>query len=287
MTISWLRNRRRAELRRLPFPAEWEAFLQADVAIWPYLTESERERLRGDLRIFLTEKTWEGARGAAVDDRVRVVIAAQACLLLLGWARPHLFPNVSSVIVYPAVYRVRTTDRSGYVESVSRAHRLGEAWGGDLPVILSWRDTLAASRDEADGHNVVLHEFAHKLDMMGGGAAGVPPLEGGDPAYEHWARVMSAEYAALRRASYWGPEPVLDRYGATSEAEFFAVATEAFFERPLHLLQERPQLYALLRDYYCQDTAARGRPEPFPPEEPGEPVAIAIQPLILSSGDGG
>lgn len=256
MLLPWVRRRREA-LRTAPFPPAWEAYLAAHVAHWAWLNDAERTRLRGDLRILIAEKSWEGANGLVLDDEIRVTIAAQASLLLLGWDEPHYFPNVTTVIVYPAGFRVRRRDREGYIETESRVGLLGEAWGNDLPVILSWDDARTGGEDAADGHNVVLHEFAHKLDLMGGGAAGVPPLPGGTTAYDTWANVMSAEFRALRRSVWFGEPSPLDGYGAQDEAEFFAVATEAFFERPERLRRERPRLYELLRGYYRQDTAAR------------------------------
>ncbi len=122
---------------------------------------------------------------------------------------------------------------------------------------MSWDDARDGSEDPEDGHNVILHEFAHKLDMLEGGADGVPPLSEGDAAYDTWAQVMSQEFRTLRRAAWHGQDSVMDGYGGENEAEFFAVATETFFEKPHQLLAEHPELYDVLRSYYQQDTASR------------------------------
>lgn len=255
--FNWLRNHRRAELRAKPFPEEWREFLKSHVAHYGWLNVAERERLESDTQIFIAEKQWEGAKGFNLTDEIKVIIAAQACLLLLGWKEPHYFPNVSTVIVYPSGFRTKSRRRDGYLETEKQHNVLGEAWSGDLPVVVSWDDAVNGSEDPEDGHSVILHEFAHKLDMLGGGANGVPPLSGGDATYDTWAQVMSQEFRVLRYAAWQGQESVLDDYGAENEAEFFAVATETFFEKPYYLYQERPLLYALLKNYYQQDTMGR------------------------------
>jgi hypothetical protein len=257
MLLPWVRHRRET-LRAAPFPSEWEECLRQYVAQWERLTEPERQRLRGDLRVFADEKVWEGANGFVVDDTVQLVISAQACLLMLGWEEPRFFPNVPTIIVYPSGFVARRTVRAGYIETASRPALLGEAWTGDLPVVLSWEDVVNGSGNPDAGHNVVLHEFAHKLDMLDGLADGVPRLDEGHASYEEWASVMSVEYRALRRAAAHRDEHlILDPYGAQNEAEFFAVATEAFFQRPHRLRAEARRLYDLLSAYFVQDTAER------------------------------
>ncbi len=255
--FSWLRNHRRSELRAAPFSREWEDFLRSHVAHYDWLTPSEQERLKGDIQIFIAEKEWEGVKGFEVRDEMKVVIAAQACLLLLGWEEPHFFPNVSTIIVYPAGFRSMSRQREGYIETEKQHNVLGEAWSGTLPVIVSWDDAREGSEDPEDGHNVILHEFAHKLDMLEGGADGVPPLSGGNADYDAWAQVMSQEFRLLRRTAWRGQETVVDSYGAENEAEFFAVLTETFFEKPYPLYTDHPELYGVLQRYYQQDTAAR------------------------------
>lgn len=256
--FGFLKNIKRKELRSAPFPERWEEILRENVAHYGRLTEREREKLRGDLRIFVAEKDWEGCRGQEITDEVKVTIAAQACLLTLCLDGDY-YSNVSTVLVYPTGYiaKERAHRPGGFVEEY-QSHRLGEAWTHG-PMVLSWADSLAGGRDEADGHNVVLHEFAHKLDMRNGVPDGVPRLLD-DELYGQWEAVMSAEFAELVAKSESHEATLLDKYGATNGAEFFAVATECFFERPVEMREEHPRLYGVLRDYYRQDPAERVEP---------------------------
>jgi Mlc titration factor MtfA (ptsG expression regulator) len=181
-------------------------------------------------------------------DEIRVTIAAHAALLLLGGAR-GFFPGLVSILVYPSAYRGKVTQRLpwGIIEEGEQG-RLGESWH-DGVVVLSWDDTLRGAADTRDGHNVVLHEFAHQLDQEDGTADGTPYL-GRRSLYAAWARVLGADFERLRE----GPG-VLDRYGATNPAEFFAVATETFFEKPHQLRAQNGELYEQLRAYYGVDPA--------------------------------
>ncbi|MBC8102431.1 MAG: zinc-dependent peptidase [Cytophagales bacterium] len=255
--FTWLQNHRRSEIRATPFPPQWRSFLEARVAHYAWLDTSERQRLEGDTQVFVAEKDWEGANGLKLTDEIKVCLAAQVCLLLLGWENPHFFPNVGTIIVYPSSFQAISRQRNGYMETESRRALLGEAWSGNLPVVISWEEARTGGEDGEDGHSVVLHEFAHKLDMLSGGADGVPPLSGGDAEYDSWAKVMSQSFRDLQRSVWQGGESVLDGYGAENEAEFFAVVTEAFFERPYPLRERHLALYEALHQYYRQDTAAR------------------------------
>jgi Mlc titration factor MtfA (ptsG expression regulator) len=255
--FTWFQDHRRQLLREAPFPAEWEGYVAADVPQFAHLSVEEGQALRAHVPVFMAEKHWEGAAGLTVTDEMKVVVAAQACLLLLGLPHHDFYPNVTSIILYPYGYRVREEEPGEFgVVHTGVSHRLGEAWR-DGPVILSWADARGGARNPEDGHNVVLHEFAHKLDMRDGWADGVPYLPEGQGQYDEWADVMSAEYERLRDEVEDGHADVLDGYGATDEAEFFAVATECFFEKPVQLRERRPRLYDVLRRYYRQDTAAR------------------------------
>jgi Mlc titration factor MtfA (ptsG expression regulator) len=255
MIWTWLRERRRRRLVAQPFPPAWLEYLRRNVAHYQFLAPAEQARLRDDLRIFLAEKHWEGCGGLALTDEIMVTIAAQACLLLLG-LRHHYFERVLSILVYPRGYRGPEGEVAvgGLIPERGSA-RLGEAhYRG--PVILSWADVLEEGRHPERGGNVVYHEFAHQLDMANGLVDGTPPLETPEQ-YRRWREVMGAEYRALVEASAHGRATLLDEYGATNEAEFFAVATECFFDRPVPLARRHPRLYEVLRDYYHQDPAAR------------------------------
>lgn len=254
MLLSWLKNRRRRQLLALPFPSAWLEYLHKNVLMYERLTESEKATLRGQLRILVAEKNWEGCGGLSITDEIKVTIAAQACLLLLGIDHDS-FERVQSILVYPSGYR----SPEGWVGPDGVVHLdtglLGEAWYHG-PVILAWDNVLAGGQNIQDGRNVVLHEFAHQLDYLDGIADGTPPL-GNRAQYRKWHDVMNAEYARLVEESEHGKPRVLDAYGATSPAEFFAVATECFFEKPVQMNRRHPQLYDILREYYCQDSARR------------------------------
>jgi Mlc titration factor MtfA (ptsG expression regulator) len=255
MIFSWLRQRRRRKLLARPFPAEWLTYLRKNVVHYQYLSEGEQARLRDDLRIFVAEKSWEGCGGLQMTDEIKVTIAAQACLLVLGMEHNY-YDRVLSILVYPYGYQAVGHDggRGGAILE-GPSERLGEAhYRG--PVILSWAEVLADGRHPRGGRNLVFHEFAHQLDMLDGIINGTPPLRDRAQA-RRWHDVMTAEYQRLIEASEQGRATLLDQYGTVDEAEFFAVATECFFDKPVPMVQRHPQLYDLLREYYRQDPAAR------------------------------
>jgi len=253
--LGWLRERRRNKIREEPFPGEWLEILEKNVPHYASLSPDEQAKLRGDLRIFIVEKYWEGCAGLALTDEILVTVSAQACLLSLHLDNDY-YPDVRSLFIYPHGYLAeqRSVGPAGVVTE-GRIHRLGEAWSTG-PVVLSWDDARDGSLNPRDGRNVVFHEFAHQLDMADRRSDGMPRLPD-DEAYRRWIDVVTAEYEALVRRSAAGRASVLDEYGVESYAEFFAVATEAFFERPLPLRARHQRLYELLRDYYQQDPAAR------------------------------
>jgi Mlc titration factor MtfA (ptsG expression regulator) len=255
MLFSWLRKRRRQKILAEPFPEAWLGILRKNVAHYQHLSEAEQTRLRNDIQIFVAEKHWEGCGGLTMTDEIRVTIAAQAMLLVLG-LQHNYFDRVMSILVYPHGYRAVETDTlTGAMTPQSSSDRLGEAHYRGA-VILSWADTLAEGRHPGHGHNLVYHEFAHQLDMLDGVVDGTPPLETPEQA-RRWKEVMAREYQALIEASEQGRATLLDQYGTTNEAEFFAVATECFFEKPAAMRRRHPQMYDLLREYYHQDPAER------------------------------
>lgn len=212
------------------------------------------------MQVFLDEKRFEGCGGLRVSDEMRLTIAAQACLLLLRLPDPEVYPGLHSILVYPHAYVAPVvTNRGGIVTEVAHV-RLGQSWSrGSL--VLSWDDVRRNAVDVHDGHNVVLHEFAHQLDQQDGVADGTPPLPDRS-RHLAWARVLGSAYADLLERIHEQRPSVIDTYGATSPAEFFAVVTECFFERPIALGRSHPALYAELQRFYRQDPAARERLEP-------------------------
>lgn len=254
--FSWLRDLKRRQTLSHPFPPEWEASIVNDVPHDACLDPEERRLLRQHIQVFIAEKHWEAAGGLEMTDEIRVTIAAQACLLLLGLPNHDFYPNLNTIIVYPNAYHSRESHTAGGITHEGVSARLGEAWPTGQ-VVLNWNSARHSCRKHDDGHNVVLHEFAHLLDMRDGFADGVPSLPEGQEQYDQWAAVMAPEYARLVEEAEEGRVEVLDGYGATDHAEFFAVATECFFEKPLPLQHRHPRLYAVLKRYYRQDTAAR------------------------------
>lgn len=248
------RRRRRARLRATPVPDAWREIVARNVGLFRRLSADDQRELLGHVQVFLAEKRFEGCGGLVLTDEMRVTIAAQACVLLLHRDTDY-YPECASILVYPDAYvaPVQEQGPDGVVHEGASA-RLGESWVRGV-VVLSWDDVLAGARDVHDGHNVVLHEFAHQLDQEDGTGDGAPPLPRRS-MYVAWARVLSAEYAALRADAAAGRPSVLDHYGATNPAEFFAVASECFFETPRALRTKHPALYEELRQFYGQDPVA-------------------------------
>ena len=244
-------RRRRALVT--PFPAAWDALLARRLEPYPGLAPSERQQLQDLVRLFLAGKRFHGCAGLEVTEEMRVCIAAQACLLLLNRST-RIFPGLQHILVYPRAFvrAGREWQEDGTIHEVS-AELLGESWHAGK-VILSWEDVDRDLNDFGDGFNVVLHEFAHQLDSETGSDNGTPLLGAVDSAA--WGRVMTREYEALAAAAERGEDTLLDPYGASAPAEFFAVITETFFELPDQLKERQPELFALLQHYYRVDPAA-------------------------------
>jgi Mlc titration factor MtfA (ptsG expression regulator) len=256
--FNWFVNRRRKKFIQEPFPPAWEDILQHNVAHYCMLDDVERTRLRELIQVFVAEKDWEGCGGLELTDEIRVTISAQACLLLLGL--PHnYYQNVETIIVYPSTV-VPPQRKLGFFETalapIEESHPIiGQAFQQG-PVIIIWDAALHGGRHPELGHNVVYHEFAHKLDMLDGAADGTPPLR--DRAeYRDWVQTCSREYLRLKHDAEHGRKSFLNAYGATNEAEFFAVATEQFFDQPFLMIKNAPDLYRVLKEYYRQDPALR------------------------------
>ncbi|EYF02303.1 zinc-dependent peptidase [Chondromyces apiculatus] len=251
------RAQKRDEIRSQPFPEAWREILEQNV---PYylrrLDEADQEELRGHLQVFLAEKTFEGCGGLEITDEIRVTIAAQACLLLLHRETDY-YPDLEIILVYPAGYRAPAREIvEGGVVIEGDQSRLGESWTRGM-VVLSWEGVLTGAADISDGHNLVLHEFAHQLDQESGAVDGAPELPRRS-MYAAWARILGREYHQLQRDDARMRPTVIDPYGATNPAEFFAVITEAFFERPRKLRACHPELYELLKEFYNQDPGHEG-----------------------------
>jgi hypothetical protein len=257
----WLQPRwqdaRRERLRARPFPAAWRTILRRRVPLYRRLPADLQRQLREHVLVFLAEKRFIGCAGMRIDDDVRVTIAAQAALLLLN--RPaRCFDALRQVLVYPGAFVVQRVhaDGSGVLHDQRRA-LAGESWQQGQ-VILSWQDVLEGAAIPDDGRNVVLHEFAHQLDQETGVANGAPHLPTRE-RHERWQRVLTDAFVRLRWQLEAGlGDAGIGDYAAQNPAEFFAVVTELFFERPLALAQDHPDLFDELRAYYAVDPRTWG-----------------------------
>ena len=238
--LRWLTERRRRRILEAPFPTAWDDIIARNVELSHRLTLAQRMRLRELVQVFVAEKHFEGCGGLELTEEMVVTIAAQACVLLLG-RDASLYDDVDSILVYPSVMRLPTRPLGVFEQPrapIAEGTLIqGEAIKGG-PVILAWDSVLAGGRGEVPG-NVVLHELAHKIDMVGGNIDGTPPLRT-RAEVRRWAEVCTAAFKRLRFALATGWPPNLPPYAATNEAEFFAVATEVFFTNPDALRATEP-----------------------------------------------
>ena len=251
------KKRRREKIRRRPFPPVWREIIEKNIPYFQYLSLADQKELLGDVQVFLAEKHFEGCGGLKVTDEIRVTIAAQACILLLHRENDD-YPGLESILVYPHPYRAvgKRSTPEGFIEE-NRQVRGGESFSRGA-VVLAWDEVKRGAADIRDGHNVVFHEFAHQLDQQSGNADGTPVL-GQRSAYPVWARVLGGEYDRLIRDIHRNRPTDIDPYGAVSPAEFFAVATEYFFEKSRLLQTRHPELYRQLQEFYRQDPASSYR----------------------------
>jgi Mlc titration factor MtfA (ptsG expression regulator) len=236
-----------------PLPPEWAAIANRRVSYYRCLSHDKQEDLGALIRVFLDEKSFEGCGGLEITDEIRLTIAGYACILLLG-GQSDMYPKLRTILVYPYAYLAPHSglQPDGTV-SEGLQPRIGESWSfGNI--VLSWDDILRDAANPHRGRNVVFHEFAHQLDAESGPAPGAPILPA-SAKYADWARVLGNEYAALIDSIDRGKPSLLDKYGATSPAEFFAVATECFFLKALEMESRHPELYEQMKIYYRQDPA--------------------------------
>jgi MtfA peptidase len=250
----WWTRRRRRRIASRPFPEAWRTILRRRLPLYARMPPELQRQLRQRIQVFIAEKNFVGCDGLAITDEIRVTIAAQACLLLLN-RRGDFFPFLRDILVYPDVFVVdRVVGDMNGLATAQRRVLSGESWTQGK-VVLSWRDSVAGAADAADGHNVVIHEFAHQLDQESGVANGSPPLASRD-AHDRWARIWTDAWHALQGRLAAGEPTLFGEYGATEPAEFFAVASEVFFERPEEMAQLHAPLYAELATYYRVDPRA-------------------------------
>jgi MtfA peptidase len=242
--------------RRKGLPDEWERIAGAHLGAWNGFDAGEREQLGALGDWLLRHKNWEAAHDFALDDIIRTTIAIEAAIPILALDTGY-YREVSAIIVYPTTILSRA-DRAGPVRGTvidGAVAVFGEAHDRRGAILISWDQAIDAARHPGRGSNVVFHEFAHKLDMLDDITDGTPPLETKEQL-ARWIGVCTNAYEALREGV---PRPPLDAYGGVSPAEFFAVATETFFDAPLALEHHERALFEVLRDFYKQDPAERAR----------------------------
>ncbi|QBG47731.1 zinc-dependent peptidase [Verrucomicrobia bacterium S94] len=234
---SWMKKHKFNRILSTPPPDHWRPLLKKTLPIVSCLDQKRWQELAGKMQVFIATKQFEGCGGLQVTEEMKIAVSAQACMLLLG-RTIGIYPRLKTVLLYPHTY----TD--------GETARLGESWSSGV-VVLSWDSVQGGARNFRDGHNVTFHEFAHQLDQESGNADGAPIL--GSNAYQTWARVFSMEFNDLVKKTEKGRKDVMDEYGATNPAEFFAVATETFFEKPLQMKNKHPELFEKLLGYYKVD----------------------------------
>ncbi|MFK5922907.1 MAG: zinc-dependent peptidase [Verrucomicrobiota bacterium] len=252
--------RRRAKREKIveqPFPEEWQSIVERRCKFYERMPLDLQQTLQKHVQVFLAEKKFEACGDLReVTDEMRVVIAAQACVLLIALPQHDYFGELRSILVYPGAFH-RGRERLFALPDEDAAEGsqvlLGESWSSGS-VILAWKNALRGALNEDDGQNVVMHEFAHQLDQVDGRADGAPILRR-RVDYKDWARVLGKDYEKLVKLTEAGRRDVIDAYGATNPAEFFAVATETFFERPRRLRKKHRELYDELKEYYGLDPA--------------------------------
>ena len=235
------------------FPPGWRRILSETAPFCRWLTAGQRQRLERLIGQFVESKRFIG-HGLDITDDMRVGIAAYACLLVLEIPELGLYPHTDEIIVYPGAFGESVV---AIGPDEQRYHVAPSIAGQQIhrgPVLLAWDAVQHAFATPSDGHNVILHEFAHALDRLDRAYNGMPPLHNARQAAK-WIRIVGAEYNALAAAAQRGAPTFIRPYGATNHTEFFAVVTEQFFEQPRELMARHPGLYAQFRMFYRQDPA--------------------------------
>ena len=241
---SLLIHKRRKYLMTLRLNDARRESIARDFPLFARLPEELSNQLEGLMHVFMDEKSFEACGNLeSVTEHMRHVIAAQACLLLVN--RKHdFYRKLRSILIYPSAYRAKN-------EHGHHDVRLGESWNSGS-VVLAWESVIAGGRNAEDGHQVSIHEFAHQLDQADGAADGLPELSTAG-CYRQWSLAFNNAFERFQRRLKKGKRPVIDPYGATNPAEFFAVATETFYEKPEKLHGHYPELYAQLSSYFQVD----------------------------------
>jgi Mlc titration factor MtfA (ptsG expression regulator) len=242
----WSRKQAHTKLLSSELPKHQQAIIEQSVPIVGRLPTELRGKLEGKINVFLDQIQFIGCDGLEVTEEMQLSIAAQACLLVVN--TDTWYQNLRTILIYPDAFKSRRSERHGYVVTERETIRIGESWARG-PVVLSWADVEHGAIHDRDGNNVVFHEFAHQIDDLSGHTDGVPVLNK-DQSYADWARVFISAYERHVRNIENGRRTVFDAYGAVGPEEFFAVAVEAFFERPALLKHEEAAIYQQLANLF-------------------------------------
>lgn len=245
------REYQRDKIRSQPFKKKWRKIIQQRMPYFRQMPADLQLQLKQHIQVFIAEKEFVGCNGVKITDEIRITIAAQACLLLLN-RKTNYYPKLQSILVYPRAFiKEQESVQANGVLHTQKTILAGESWDYGK-VVLSWQDTIEGAQNPDDGQNVVIHEFAHQLDQENGRANGAPILDKGQ-SYKCWSEVFSAQFEKLKLQAKSGMPSLFDYYGATNPAEFFAVASEVFFEKAEQFSYEHPRLYRQLTQYYQVD----------------------------------
>ena len=248
--VVWPRIRMRQVLAKA-FPSNYAKILRRNIPQYRYMPTDLQMQLKKRIKQFLHEKTFVGCDGLMVTDEMRVTVAGKACLLLLN-RETEVYPELTHILLYPGAFVAQRREvQSGGIVTHTNQGLSGESWS-DGRVVLAWDQVLGSSEEQAHAHDLVLHEFAHQLDSQTGSTNGAPLLKNAE-AYETWSKVMTREFEQLRADIEQGFQTIIDPYGATNPAEFFAVTTEAYFQSSEALAQYHPALFQQLYTYYRVD----------------------------------
>jgi Mlc titration factor MtfA (ptsG expression regulator) len=245
----WWQRKHRERLLQTPLTDHQCAIVAKQVPLTKSLPGELRASLAGKINLFLDQVEFVGCDGLIVTEEMKLSIAAQACLLVVN--SDTWYDNLTTILVYPNAFKSHHSERKGYVVSERETVRTGESWSRG-PVILSWVHSQLGARDSHDGHNVVFHEFAHQIDDMSGRINGIPSLDN-IQSLQAWAEAFDAAYKSHVHALQTGRKTFFDPYGASGPQEFFAVAVEAFFEKPKPFKHKEPGIYEQLAKFFRLD----------------------------------
>ncbi|MFK8011617.1 MAG: zinc-dependent peptidase [Marinicellaceae bacterium] len=241
--LKTIKRRKRSKLYTSPFPEHWIEILENNFQLYNKLPNALKRQLHGHMHIFLEEKNYVGYNGIIIDETIKITIAAQACILLLN-RKTNYYPHLKNILIYPSAFTHSDNQGNKHIG------RLGESWQRG-PIVLSWKHSLSGGKNDNDGSNVIIHEFAHQLDQENGPSDGLPILQHNN--IKQWSGVLSKEFKTLKLKLKLRKKSLLDKYGATNPAEFFAVITEHFIEQPQQFKKKHPDLYEELLKYYQMD----------------------------------